>query len=243
LAILKNRSPHSAYFVKNLRSEDAKATLSVAFVGLPVALAFFIGAVSLITLFSLRITNPTFIQVHEQETIESVTEREELSRLISPIFTKEIQSWGSTIHRWADEYALDPNMIALVMQIESCGDPDAQSSAGAMGLFQVMPFHFSDTEDPMEPDTNARRGLAYLARAFEISGGNPGLAMAGYNGGHSVINWASSLWAEETQRYVYWASGIVKDIERGAKDSDRLEEWLAAGGASLCHQASMALGL
>ena len=40
---------------------------------------------------------------------------------------------------------LDPDIIATIIQIESCGNPAARSTAGAQGLFQVMPFHFEET--------------------------------------------------------------------------------------------------
>src|SRR3990172_9300095 len=82
---------------------------------------------------------------------------------ISPVFTPEVQHWSRKIAAWAGAYQLDPNLVATVMQIESCGMPSAVSSAGAQGLFQVMPWHFADEDDMREPQTNARRGLAYLA--------------------------------------------------------------------------------
>ena len=82
---------------------------------------------------------------------------------ISPIFTREIQYWGNDIVRWSNSAGLDPNLLAVVMQIESCGDPRAVSSAGASGLFQVMPFHFHFGENPFDPDTNALRGTSYLS--------------------------------------------------------------------------------
>src|SRR5919197_1910450 len=78
---------------------------------------------------------------------------------LSPIFTKEVQHWGNDIVRWAKTSSMDPNLVATIMQIESCGDPRATSRSGAMGLFQVMPFHFHFGENPYDPETNALRGL------------------------------------------------------------------------------------
>ena len=98
------------------------------------------------------------------------------SNSISPIFRIEIHYWADSISKWAAASQLDPNLVATIMQIESCGDPRARSSAGAMGLFQVMPFHFYATDDPYNPDTNAARGLAYLAKSLETGGGNALLA-------------------------------------------------------------------
>lgn len=157
---------------------------------------------------------------------------------VSPIFTPEIQYWHQDILRWAETYQLDPNLIATVMQIESCGDPNAGSSAGAQGLFQVMPFHFQAGEAMQEPETNAYRGLTYLSESLKKAEGHVGLALAGYNGGHGVIDWGWARWPDETRRYFYWGVGIYYDAASGKSTSSRLNEWLAAGGSSLCAQAS-----
>ncbi len=163
--------------------------------------------------------------------------------VIAPLFTPEVQYWAPKIAAWSQQTGLDPNLIATVMQIESCGDPQATSSAGAMGLFQVMPFHFESGENPYDPAVNARRGLDYLRRALEARGGDPRLGMAGYNGGISGAQRPESQWAAETQRYVYWGVGIYLDARAGKERSPRLEEWLSHGGNSLCAQAAQNLGL
>ena len=156
---------------------------------------------------------------------------------LAPLFTPEIQFWSADITRWAAEYGVDPNLAATVMQIESCGNPSARSSAGASGLFQVMPFHFYATENAYDPDTNALRGLNYLAKSLQRSGGDASLALAGYNGGIGVIGRAESAWPAETKRYAYWGGGIYTDAAQNASESSRLNEWLTAGGASLCRKA------
>ena len=107
---------------------------------------------------------------------------------ISPIFTREVQYWAPDITRWANAAALDPNLVAVIMQIESCGDPSALSRAGALGLFQVMPFHFHFGENPYNSETNALRGVNYLARSLQAANGDARLALAGYNGGIGVIS-------------------------------------------------------
>ena len=171
------------------------------------------------------------------------TSAENQSRELSPVFRPEVQYWGEAIQNWADAAGLDPNLVATVMQIESCGDPNALSRSGAMGLFQVMPYHFSGDDDPYNPDTNAARGLAYLKRSWETADGDPRLTLAGYNGGIGVIGLPEASWADETQRYAYWGSGIFAEASSGATESLRLQEWMSAGGASLCRQASSRLGI
>ena len=162
---------------------------------------------------------------------------------LSPIFTQEIQYWGKDIVRWANAASVDPNLAAVVMQIESCGDPQALSRSGAMGLFQVMPFHFHRGENGYNPETNALRGLNYLSRSLEKGGGNPRLALAGYNGGIGVISRSEWAWPAETKRYVLYGAPIYEDARNGTASSVMLGEWYRKYGAGLCRQANRRLGI
>lgn len=157
---------------------------------------------------------------------------------VPSIFTPEVRRWEREIVSWSAQYALPAELIATVMQIESCGDPRALSGAGAQGLFQVMPFHFQPGEDAGDPETNARRGLEYLARALDLGDGRIDLALAGYNGGLSRIPLPPDTWPAETQRYVAWGSAIYADVAAGRSTSPALQAWLEAGGARLCHAAA-----
>jgi soluble lytic murein transglycosylase-like protein len=162
---------------------------------------------------------------------------------ISPIFTPQVQHWSKDIVRWANAASLDPNLLAVVMQIESCGDPRALSRAGASGLFQVMPFHFHLGENPFNPETNASRGTSYLSRSLQAANGNARLALAGYNGGIGVISRGEWSWSAETNRYVRFGGPIYEDARSGAATSPTLEEWYGKYGAGLCRQASSRLGI
>jgi soluble lytic murein transglycosylase-like protein len=163
---------------------------------------------------------------------------------IAPLFTKEIQHWRMDIERWAAAYDLDPNLLATVMQIESCGHPTISSSAGAQGLFQVMPFHFSANENQIDPETNARRGASFLEQCLTRWGKNdPGLALACYNGGPSLTNKPYTAWPNQTQRYFIWGLGIYTDASSNQSSSQTLDTWLNAGGRTLCQMASREMGL
>jgi hypothetical protein len=157
------------------------------------------------------------------------------------VFTPEVQQWSTSIVHWAQAYGLPPQLVAIVMQIESCGDPQAVSPAGAQGLFQVMPFHFGRDEDMLLPETNAARGLDYLQQAYRLADGRIDLTLAGYNGGHSQISRSSDAWPQETRRYVQWGTGIWNDLQAGHSSSSTLADWLSAGGSRLCQGARVAL--
>jgi hypothetical protein len=162
---------------------------------------------------------------------------------IAPVFTAEVKYWEPQIIAWSQEHGVDPNLAAIIMQIESCGDPHAASYAGAQGLFQVMPFHFAAGEDALDPDTNARRGLNYFVERLAQTNGDIGRAFAGYNGGHVAAASSWDQWAAETQRYYRWSTGIYSDIQSGLTQSPTIDSWLQAGGASLCRQAAQRIGL
>ena len=179
----------------------------------------------------------------QTETLPEAVAAYTFQGLIAPFFTREVKHWESKIVEWSQLYGVEPNIVATVMQIESCGDPQAVSGAGAQSLFQVMPFHFAAGENSMDPDTNAKRGMLFMADLLSRSNGDVGMALAGYNGGPSVMSRSLETWPAETQRYYRWGSGIYDDVVNGRESSETLQQWLTAGGSSLCNQASARLGL
>jgi soluble lytic murein transglycosylase-like protein len=162
---------------------------------------------------------------------------------IAPLFTNSVLHWEDSIRRWAHEYNLDPNLMATLMQIESCGHPTVSSHAGAQGLFQVMPYHFEQSENQLDPDTNARRSAGVISDCLRRANGDAGLAMACYNGGPGVLNRDFSAWPGEPQRFYRWGSGIYADAQRNNSSSRTLDDWLSAGGVHLCNRAAAALGM
>ena len=158
---------------------------------------------------------------------------------LASFYAPAVRHWAPQIEEWAKAYELNPNVIAIVMQIESCGDPEAISFAGALGLMQVMPLHFDDGENMLNPDTNVRRGMNFFNQCLrEFADWDIGLALACYNGGPGVVYRDMSTWPAETQRYYRWATGLWEDAVRGDGESDTLEDWLSSGGQSLCTRAA-----
>ncbi|HLF90570.1 MAG TPA: lytic transglycosylase domain-containing protein [Anaerolineales bacterium] len=161
---------------------------------------------------------------------------------IAPFFSPSVQYWEPKILQWAEQWQMDANLIATVMQIESCGNPDVVSIAGATGLFQVMPFHFQASEDPFNPDTNALRGMAYLSRSLESFGGNVKMALAGYNAGINGASRGETLWPAETVRYTHWGVGIYEDAKAGRSESPTLNDWLSRA-KGMCNNAAQKVGV
>jgi hypothetical protein len=160
---------------------------------------------------------------------------------LASFFEPEVLYWRDEIRQWADMYHVNPNVIAIVMQIESCGNPVAVSSAGALGLMQVMPFHFDNGENMIEPDTNVQRGMIVFYECLEqFADWDLGLALACYNGGPGVTMRDRATWPSETQSYYRWATGMWDDVVNHRDDSSTLSQWLEAGGSRLCSSAAPA---
>ncbi len=207
--------------------------------GIPLSLAL------LLILISMRCAKPLAAQLRAART-QSPNSAAAAAQVgsaspspsLSVVFSPSVLAWSDQILQWSHRYQLDPDLIATVMQIESCGDPTAVSSAGAAGLFQVMPFHFLEGENPFHPEDNARRGLSYLAACLAHADGEVALALAAYNGGQSLLALPTERWPAETRRYVMWGTSILREIRAGTGESPTLRQWLAAGGESLCRRAA-----
>lgn len=171
---------------------------------------------------------------------------------LSRFFADAVMYWEPKIYEWAQEHQLNPNLVATVMQIESCGHPYAESVAAAQGLFQVIPSNFQIGDNQLDPEQNADTGLQIMRDCLywttdlnldQVAESEPnvGLALVCYNGGPSLIYRNRSEWYTESENYYTWGTGIWGDASRGAVRSETLEVWLNSGGSLLCGQAINAL--
>jgi hypothetical protein len=103
------------------------------------------------------------------------------------------------------KYALDPNLIATIIYVESRGNVMAFSPRGAKGLMQLTPAVYKeyDVGDPYDIEKNIDVGTAYLAFLLKKFDGNLEHALAAYNCGPSrVIEYKGIPPIKETQEYV-----------------------------------------
>ncbi len=79
-----------------------------------------------------------------------------------------------------------PQLVLAVIDVESAFDPFAVSSAGAVGLMQVMPFWPNElglkTRDLLDVELNIRMGTSILAHYMERERGDYRRALGRYNG-------------------------------------------------------------
>jgi len=89
----------------------------------------------------------------------------------------------------SQRFGIPEHWIRAVLRAESAGDVRAVSSAGAMGLMQVMPdtwaglrVRYQLGRDPYDPRDNILAGTAYLREMFDRYG-NVAAMLAAYNAG------------------------------------------------------------
>ncbi|MFZ1725680.1 MAG: lytic transglycosylase domain-containing protein [Albidovulum sp.] len=84
---------------------------------------------------------------------------------------------------------VSPALVLAIIGIESAGRIDAKSSAGAIGLMQLIPataerFGVSDSIDPVQ---NIKGGVAYLDWLMKEFDRDPVMVLAAYNAGENAV--------------------------------------------------------
>ncbi len=133
--------------------------------------------------------------------------------------------WPAIVHPAARAAGVDPTLLRAVMRRESGFRRDARSSAGAIGLLQIIPGTAARLAallrlpEPLadrleEPEVNVPLGAGYLGLLLERFG-EPLVAIAAYNAGPGAVTrwgqdrkalpldaWVESIPYRETRQYV-----------------------------------------
>lgn len=169
-----------------------------------------------------------------------------------------VRHWDNLINEMAKQYNIDPNLIAIIMTLESGGYSKAGSEAGAQGLMQVTPLTAQDIAakfvkksvkkyDLFDPKTSIEFGTAYLAYLRDEFGTYPDdtdwlrtveLVAAGYNGGPGTANaLEKGEGLRDVEPVIYSRDAFNMWRERRAKTSPTFDRWKERGGIDLINLA------
>ncbi len=117
----------------------------------------------------------------------------------------EGSAYAPLIDQAAARYGLDPAILHGLIQQESGFDPSAHSSAGALGLTQLMPSTAASlgVAEPLDPAQSIEGGARYLSQLLHQFAGNTADALAAYNAGPGAVQQYGGVPPySETQQYV-----------------------------------------
>ena len=151
-------------------------------------------------------------------------------------------AYESIVRGHAENYELDPALLAAVIYQESKFDSDARSDAGAVGLMQLQPetakgiairtggSKFS-VDDLTNPEINVRYGSWYLRHLLQKYD-EERLALAAFNAGQgNVDRWRRRERESRSPRRAHYVDR-VDELKRIYRDAYALGARLLAAGCT-----------
>ncbi len=131
-------------------------------------------------------------------------------------------AYAPMIEQAAARYGIDPSLLYGLIEQESGFDPSASSSAGALGLTQLMPSTAASlgVTQPLDAAQSIEGGARYLSQLLHQFAGNTTDALAAYNAGPGAVEQYGGVPPyPETQQYVAKVLGYAASFSPSGQDT------------------------
>ncbi len=119
--------------------------------------------------------------------------------------TDRTNHYDDLITEASKSHGVSFSLLKAMIKIESDFNPRAISSAGAIGLMQIMPENIRalNIKDPFDPWENIMGGTRYLKQLIGRFNGKLPMALAAYNAGPNIVDRYKRIPPfKETENYV-----------------------------------------
>ncbi len=163
---------------------------------------------------------------------DELNNQSDLSSIVNSFISGEVNDLNSSgnteyddiINAAAAEFDISAALLKSVIENESSFNSEAVSSAGAVGLMQLMPgtAEFLGVTDSTDPYQNIMGGAEYLSTMLHNFDGDMRLALAGYNmGGNRVAEYGITPNTTNISDYdvipssvLSYANGVISDMSK-----------------------------
>ncbi len=119
----------------------------------------------------------------------------------------------------ATRHNIESELISAIIHVESYYNPRAESSAGALGLMQLMPetARRYGVSNRQNPEQNIEGGVRYLSELMSMFGNDLNLVLAAYNAGENAVKRHGNRIPPypETRLYVAKVLKLYKEYQVG----------------------------
>ena len=133
--------------------------------------------------------------------------------LSSPVKSNDI-SIDSAVEKASQKYKVDKDLINAVIKQESSFNTKSTSSAGAMGLMQLMPGTAKElgVTNAYDVAQNVDGGTKYLKGLLDMYGNSKELALSAYNAGSGTLSSRGVKDKSDINKLSYETRDYVKKV-------------------------------
>lgn len=163
--------------------------------------------------------------------------KENVSRLDNDRMRATLTKYDANIQKYSKEFGVPPELVAIVLSIESGGNPNVKDSPKqARGLMQTIPSTYNSmvkgtayagvSFEKMTPEASLFAGIKYLAQQYNANGGDFEKTLIAYNAGPG--NLQKAIASGDHLAYIRKYEGFAETVQYLEKAKD-LRTYLSGG--------------